>query len=53
MEFDESELEMIYKALGAYYDTVDPKRDAYRWKILQVKHTIFELQKIAQRENRG
>ncbi len=42
LDLDATELDIIWKALGEHHDTISPDRDAWRWKIIQLRTTIHE-----------
>ncbi len=42
LDLDKDELDIIWQALGAYHDTIAPARDAWRWKVLALRTTVFE-----------
>ncbi len=42
LDLDAAELDIIWKALGEYHDTISPDRHAFRWKIIQLMATVHE-----------
>ncbi len=42
LDLDKTELDIIWQALALYHDSIDPNRDAWRWKVIALKTTVFE-----------
>ncbi len=53
LALDRTELDIVWKALGIYHDSISPDRDAWRWKILQLRTTVHEEQVNIDREVRN
>ncbi len=48
LDLDATELDLLWQGLVLLHDATDPKRDAWRWKIIMLKTAIFDEMKKAQ-----